>query len=59
MNGLQINTEIENTKIIMNNLLNCAKDKSIAAPERKQYYSEYLQTSAYYYNLMKTNLITI
>jgi hypothetical protein len=34
---------IENTKKIMNLLLECVKDKSISIEERNQYYSEYLQ----------------
>ena len=34
---------IENTKNIMNLLLECVKDKNISIKERNQYYSEYLQ----------------
>lgn len=36
-------TEIENTKKIMNLLLECVKDKNISIKERNVYYSEYLQ----------------
>ena len=34
---------IENTKKIMNLLLECVKDKNISIKERNAYYSEYLQ----------------
>lgn len=40
-------------KETMDLLLNCIKDKSITAQERKQYYSEYLQLSANYLILSK------
>jgi hypothetical protein len=36
-------TTIENTKKIMNLLLECVKDKNISIKERNAYYSEYLQ----------------
>ena len=41
---------IENTKKIMNLLLECVKDKNISIQERNQYYSEYLQLAQ---NLIK------
>ena len=36
-------TTIENTKKIMNLLLECVKDKNISIKERNVYYAEYLQ----------------
>lgn len=36
-------TEIENTKKIMNLLLECVKDKNICIKDRNLYYAEYLQ----------------
>jgi hypothetical protein len=36
-------TEIENTKKVMNLLLECVKDKNISIKERNVYYAEYLQ----------------
>lgn len=39
----KMKTEIENTKKIMNLLLECVKDKNISIKERNVYYAEYLQ----------------
>jgi hypothetical protein len=37
---------IKNTKLIMNALLECVKDKSIPVKERNEYYKEYTQLAA-------------
>lgn len=37
---------IENTKAIMNALLECIKDKNISAKERNEYYKEYVSLAA-------------
>lgn len=42
------NTDLLNTKEVMNHLLNCVKDKTLTAKERNDYYSEYLKLSANY-----------
>jgi hypothetical protein len=41
----QINTELKNTKEIMNSLLACVK------AGQKEFYNDYLQVSAYYLKL--------
>lgn len=45
--------EIQNTKLIMNKLMECIKDKNISISDRKQYYTEYLQISKNYLMLTK------
>ena len=45
MTTTQINTEIKNTKEIMNKLMACVK------AGQKEYYKEYLEISAYYLKL--------
>ena len=45
MTTAQINTEIKNTKEIMNKLMACVK------AGQKEYYKEYLEASAYYLKL--------
>jgi hypothetical protein len=47
------NTAKNKCKETMDLLLQCVKDKTISAQERKQYYSEYLQLSANYLQLSK------
>ena len=47
MTTTQINKEIQETKAIMTNLLNCVK------AGQKEYYKEYLEVSKYYYKLLQ------
>lgn len=47
MTTTQINTEIKNTKEIMNKLMDCV------ISGKKEYYKEYLEFSAYYLKLNK------
>lgn len=47
------NIEINNCKLVMDNLMICVNDKSIAIQERNQYYSEYLKLASNYYLLLK------
>lgn len=42
------NTDLLNTKEVMNHLLNCVKDKTLSTKERNDYYSEYLKLAANY-----------
>jgi UDP-glucose 6-dehydrogenase len=42
------NTNLFNTKEIMNKLLECVKDKKLSVKERNEYYSEYLKLAANY-----------
>tara|TARA_R110002126_G_scaffold259204_1_gene402226 strand:- start:259 stop:462 length:204 start_codon:yes stop_codon:yes gene_type:complete len=42
------NTDLLNTKELMNHLLNCVKDKTLSTKERNDYYSEYLKLAANY-----------
>jgi len=51
MKSLDINTEIKNTKMIMDSLMNCIQDLSIPKSERTQYYREYLDIGNYYLKL--------
>jgi hypothetical protein len=37
---------IEKTRVIMNALLECVKDKSISVKERNEYYKDYTQLAA-------------
>lgn len=46
-------TTIENTKKIMNLLLECVKDKNISIKERNVYYAEYLQLAKNFLILSK------
>jgi hypothetical protein len=51
MTTAQINTEIKNTKEVLNSLKDSMKDSSLPVAERSFYYQEYLKTSAYYLQL--------
>lgn len=53
MKGTQINSELAQTKEMMDLLFACVKDKSLSISERNKYYSEYLQTSTYYLKLQQ------
>jgi hypothetical protein len=48
-------TEIQNTKKIMNLLLECVQDKNISIKERNVYYAEYLQLAKNLLILTKLN----
>ena len=54
MTNEQINTEIKNTKKVMNCLLECYKDISIDVSERNEYYKEYLELSGYFLKLSRS-----
>ena len=47
MTDLQINTEIKNTKLIMENLMSCMKSGKM------QFYQEYIDISCYYLKLLQ------
>ena len=47
MTTSQINTELKNTKELMNKLMDCIQEG------KKEYYSDYLKASAYFLKLSK------
>jgi len=47
MTSTQINQELENVKVIMDNLLSCVKAGQL------EFYAEYIDLSAYYLKLMQ------